>query len=239
MTYNFNEKTPNPDDPKDYHACHFFFAANTVSTSSGNSLAFQYINNPTKDAITWAAKGSFITPPDNTGVTTTTTSMPTTTTSLKTTTSNTTSQDKPTTTLISTTTAPGQSAITGGSSSPDTTLIPQPSGLSGGAIAGIVIGILALIGIIAGVAFFFGRRVRKNRSEEAKLLPPRDESNLQPMYKTDQTSSMEQVPPWTGKRPGQQVRMGELHAGDQAVASELDTRAVVHELGDGHRNELP
>lgn len=42
--------------------------------------------------------------------------------------------------------------------------------LSGGAIAGIVIGVLAAVAIVAGAAFFFWRRRR--RSKEAQALEP-------------------------------------------------------------------
>ena len=67
------------------------------------------------------------------------------------------------------------------------------------------------------------------------------------MYKTaypfegyyGQPAPMERVPAWASKQNGQPVKMGELHGGYQAAATELDTRAVAYELGDGYRNELP
>lgn len=255
LTYNFNQKTPNPNDPNDYHVCHFFFAANTVSTSSGNTLAFQYMNNSTSKAITWSSKGSFGTP-TSVGTTTTlpitTTSIDDTATTLITTTSVKPTAETTSEILTTTTTSPVQSPTIAGSSSTNITAVSQSSGLSGGPIAGIVIAILALIGIIAGLGFFFGKRARRNRSDGPSLLPAGDESNTQAMYKSENQgqSSMEQVPAWAGKQNGQQVRMGELYAGEQVrmgelhgggrpIASELDPRGVVYELDHGHRNELP
>ncbi|CAF9905273.1 MAG: hypothetical protein GOMPHAMPRED_003099 [Gomphillus americanus] len=274
LTYHFNQTTPNAADPNDYHACHFFFASNGPSTSSGNTQAFQYLNNATGKAVLWSASGGATESSgggggsDTTSTTSTTSSSTSTSTSTSSTsTISTTSQSNtsssststststtgtPTTLSSSTSTSSNTSSGTAAASTstntsaPDVQVSPQPSGLTGGAIAGIVIGILALIALIAGLGFFFGRRARRrDNSQGPTPLPPNNNENKpHPTYNNQMQQNqympapLGQHPSWEGKdqqQPQQQLRMGELQG--QAV-NELDAR-MVHEIGGMHRTELP
>ena len=67
-------------------------------------------------------------------------------------------------------------------------------GLSGGAIAGIVVGIIAVLAIIAGLAFFFWRRKRKTRKEEEKNIAMPAHHDQPPAYSSDAKTQIEGEP---------------------------------------------
>ena len=51
------------------------------------------------------------------------------------------------------------------------------SGLSGGAIAGIVVGVVVFVAIIASMAFWFWRRQRRQRSQPANLAEAKEDGH--------------------------------------------------------------
>ncbi|GFG01636.1 hypothetical protein IFM61392_01891 [Aspergillus lentulus] len=100
------------------------------------------------------------------------------TTSKSTTTSST--STTPTSTAVTTTAAESQSATSAAASTtPTPSPSPSSSSISGGAIAGIVIGAIAALGIIAALFFFFGRRNRKPAQPETD---PRSASPQTPQF---------------------------------------------------------
>ncbi|KAI1982538.1 hypothetical protein LOZ53_005856 [Ophidiomyces ophidiicola] len=106
--------------------------------------------------------------------------------------------------LIASSTASNDAAGSSGSPTPSATDVPAP-GMSTGAKAGLAIGILALIGLLAGVALLFIRK-KKKKNEAAEALDNEKPAPPPPMINTyappaPQSQMAPTVPPQLNIRP--------------------------------------